>query len=31
MTAHGVAHRTLRDGEVLIQDGDTLELRPGHA
>jgi dipeptidase E len=26
MTAHGVAHRTLRDGDVLIQNGDTLEL-----
>lgn len=29
MTANGVPHRTLRDGDVLIQNGDALELHAG--
>lgn len=29
MRDHGVAHRTLRDGDVLIQNGETLELHAG--
>ena len=29
MRANGVAHRTLRDGDVLIQNGETLELHAG--
>ena len=31
MQAHGVPHRTLRDGDVLIQHGETLELHAGRA
>lgn len=29
MTANRIPHRTLRDGDVLIQNGDTLELHAG--
>lgn len=29
MVAHRVPHRTLRDGDVLIQNGETLELHAG--
>jgi dipeptidase E len=29
MAANGVPHRTLRDGDVLIQNGETLELHAG--
>lgn len=29
MRSSGVAHRTLRDGDVLIQNGETLELHAG--
>jgi dipeptidase E len=29
MAEHGVPHRTLRDGDVLIQRGETLELHAG--
>jgi dipeptidase E len=29
MIANGVPHRTLRDGDVLIQNGETLELHAG--
>jgi dipeptidase E len=29
MVANGVPHRTLRDGDVLIQNGETLELHAG--
>jgi len=29
MTANSVPHRTLRDGDVLIQNGETLELHAG--
>jgi dipeptidase E len=29
MSASGVPHRTLRDGDVLIQNGETLELHAG--
>lgn len=31
MRDHGVPHRTLRDGDVLIQNGEDLELRVGRA
>jgi dipeptidase E len=31
MTANRVPHRTLRDGDALIQHGETLELRTGRA
>ncbi|MBL8555211.1 MAG: Type 1 glutamine amidotransferase-like domain-containing protein, partial [Phenylobacterium sp.] len=29
MAARGIPHRTLRDGDVLIQNGETLELHAG--
>ena len=31
MRANRIPHRTLRDGDVLVQDGDDLELRTGRA
>lgn len=31
MKVNGVPHRTLRDGDVLIQNGETLELHAGRA
>lgn len=31
MVANGVPHRTLRDGDVLIQNGENLELHAGRA